>query len=135
METLESRWVPSTLTVLNTHDSGTGSLRAVIAAAHHGDTINFAQGLDGQTITLTSGELLVKQDITIVGPSDRGVTISGDNEWRVFELSSKTKPQVTLSGLTISDGYAPGPFGYSSNNGGGIYNEAGILTVSNCNLS
>jgi predicted outer membrane repeat protein len=134
LEALESRWVPSTLTVLNDHDSGAGSLRAAISAAHHGDTINFAPGLAGQTITLTSGELLIKQDVTIAGPGAGQLTISGNNASRVFELSVKTKPQVTLSDLTIRDGYAPGPFGYSTDNGGGILNE-GTLTVSNCNVA
>ena len=47
----------STLTVTNILDSGAGSLRAEIAAARAGDTIVFAPILDGQTITLTSGEL------------------------------------------------------------------------------
>ena len=133
-EALEDRRVLSTVTVFNILDSGTGSLRAAVAAAHRGDTIAFASSLAGQTITLTSGELFLKQDVTIAGPGTGPVTISGNNASRVFELSSKTKPQVTLSGLTISDGYAPGPFGYSTDNGGGILNE-GALTVRNCILS
>jgi predicted outer membrane repeat protein len=133
-EALENRRVLSTVTVFNTLDSGSGSLRAAIASAHRGDTIAFASSLAGQTITLTSGELFLKQDVTIAGPGTGPVTISGNNASRVFELSSKTKPQVTLSGLTISDGYAPGPFGYSTDNGGGILNE-GMLTVRNCILS
>jgi len=41
-------------------DSGAGTLRAEIAAAHNGDTLLFAPSLNGQTITLTSGELLIK---------------------------------------------------------------------------
>src|SRR5690348_12627114 len=48
----------STLTVLKNNDSGPGSLRAEIAAAHAGDAIRFAGKLDGQTITLTGGELV-----------------------------------------------------------------------------
>ena len=40
---------------MNNADSGAGSLRATIAAADNGDTINFASSLSGQTITLTSG--------------------------------------------------------------------------------
>jgi predicted outer membrane repeat protein len=125
LEALEDRWLPSTLTVTKTLDSGAGSLRAVIAAARGGDTIVFAPSLDGQTITLTSGELLIKKNLTITGPGAGQLTISGSNASRVFELSSKTQPQVTLSGLTISSGY-----------GGGILNNSGdTLTVSNCILS
>src|SRR5437762_10478976 len=53
LEALEDRQLPSTLTVLNTLDSGAGSLRAAITAAHSGDTIHFAGKLAGRTITLT----------------------------------------------------------------------------------
>ena len=51
--------------VTNTNDSGTGSLRAAIAGAVNGDTINVPAG----TYTLTSGALLVDSahDITIAG--------------------------------------------------------------------
>ena len=40
LEALEDRWVPSTLTVRNNLDSGAGSLRAKIAAAHKNETGN-----------------------------------------------------------------------------------------------
>jgi hypothetical protein len=42
LEGLENRWLLSTLTVTSVADSGHGSLRADISAAHSGDTINFA---------------------------------------------------------------------------------------------
>jgi len=87
LEALEARWTPSTLTVLNNLDSGAGSLRAEIAAARSNDTIVFAPSLDGQTITLTKGELLIKKNLTIAGPSDRGVTVSGNHASRVFEAA------------------------------------------------
>jgi hypothetical protein len=50
LEALEDRSLPSTLTGLNTHDSGPDSLRAAIAAAQNNDTIHFAGSLAGQTI-------------------------------------------------------------------------------------
>jgi hypothetical protein len=125
LEALEDRWVPSRLTVTNNLDSGAGSLRAEIAAAHYGDTIVFAPSLDGQTITLTSGELLLKKNLTIAGPGADQLTISGNNASRVFEVARGT---VTLSGLTISNGLA------QTGNGGGILTY-GNLTVSNCTLS
>src|SRR5258707_4658165 len=103
LEALEDRWVPSTLTVRNNLDSGAGSLRAEIAAAHSGDTIVFAPSLNGQTITLASGELLIKKNLTVAGPGAANLTISGNHASRVFELSKLD--QVTLSGLTISDAY------------------------------
>jgi parallel beta-helix repeat protein len=134
LEGLEQRRLPSTLTVLNTNDSGASSLRAEIAAAKSGDTIVFntnrSLGTDfskAQTITLTSGELLVSRNITINGPGADKVTISGGNNSRVFEVASTTK-SVVLSGLTITGGLVQ--FG----GGGGILNH-GTLTVSTCVVS
>jgi hypothetical protein len=130
MERLEDRRVLSTLTVLNHLDSGAGSLRAEIAAAHNGDTIVFAPSLNGQTITLTSGELLIRKNLTITGPGAGELTISGGGLSRVFEVAPKEN--VTLSGLTISNGAAPGVG--QAGEGAGILNY-GTLTVSGSTLS
>src|SRR5262249_44351261 len=86
LEGLESRWLPSTLTVLNNADSGPDSLRAAIAAARDGDTIDFDPGLRGQTITLTSGELLIDKTLDIEGPGAADLTVSGNDASRVFDL-------------------------------------------------
>jgi hypothetical protein len=126
LEALEGRWVPSTLTVMNNLDSGAGSLRADIAAAHAKDTIIFAPGLAGQTITLTSGELLINKNLTITGLGAGQLAVSGNNTSRVFEVAAKEN--LTLSGLTIENGNA------NSSYGGGIDNR-GSLTVSGCTLS
>ena len=99
----ERRDLLSTLTVMNNLDSGTGSLRADIAAAHAGDTIVFAPSLDGQTITLTSGELDIDKNLTIQGPGAGQLAVSGGNASRVFEVDGATT-NVTLSGLTITQG-------------------------------
>src|SRR5262245_31593542 len=58
----------ATITVTNINDSGAGSLRQALADAVDGDTINFNSSLNGQRITLTSGELLANKSITISGP-------------------------------------------------------------------
>ena len=63
LEALECRALLSTLTVMNTADSGSGSLRAEIGAAHSGDTIDFSSKLKGRVITLTSGELVVNKSL------------------------------------------------------------------------
>jgi hypothetical protein len=131
LETLEGRDVPSTLTVTNNLDSGPGSLRADIAAAHPGDTINFAPSLDGQTIKLTSGELLINKSLNIQGPGAGELAIGwqgrGMCRSRVFEVSG-ANTNVMLSGLTITRG--------SGGYGGGIYNHDGsTLTISGCTLS
>ena len=128
LEALEDRWVPSTLTVTTNLDSGLGSLRAEIAAAKNGDTIVFAPSLNGQTITLTSGELLIRHSITIAGPGAGNLTVSGNHASRVFDLGNGAH-SVALSGLTISNGF-------SSSYAGGIFVSSGhALTVSGCTLS
>jgi hypothetical protein len=126
LEALEGRDVPSTLTVTSNLDSGAGSLRAEIAAAHKGATIVFAPSLDGQTITLTSGELVIAKDLTIQGPGASLLTISGDHASRVFEVGGGYT--VTISGLTISNGY-------TSDTGGGAIYSHGNLTIRNSTLS
>jgi hypothetical protein len=131
-ELLERREVLSTLTVTNTLDSGTGSLRAEIAAAHLGDTIVFAPSLDGQSITLTSGELDITKSLTINGPGAGQLAVSGGNASRVFELDGAST-NVTLSGLTITDGNGLG--GALQNYGGGILNNGSTLTLSGCTVT
>jgi hypothetical protein len=125
LEALEDRTALSTLTVLNNSDSGTGSLRAVIASASSGDQIVFDPALNGQTITLASGELLLNKDLTITGPGAGLLTVSGNNASRVFEVASGVTDSI--SGLALSHGRA-------APTGGGILN-AGTLTLSNATVS
>src|ERR1700694_3925214 len=93
----------ATLTVTTTADSGAGSLRAAIAAASDGDTIQFDAALNGQTITLTSGELAINKNITISGPGPNLLTVSrSSGTFRIFHvLSGHTD---TIQGLTIRGG-------------------------------
>ncbi len=131
LEALEGRDVPSTLTVTSSLDNGApGTLRAEIAAAKSKDTIVFAPGVDGATITLTSGQLEISKNVTIQGPGAGLLTIDGDLQSRIFQVDAKVT--VTLSGMTISNGYALSD-GYNLD-GGGILN-LGTLTVSSCVLS
>jgi hypothetical protein len=130
LEALEGRWLPSTLTVTNNLDSGPGSLRVEIAAANSGDKIVFAPSLDGKTITLLGGELLINKGLTIQGPGAGQLTVSGNNHSRVFEVNA-TQP-VFLSGLTISYGNRVSAGGSLA--GGGILNDT-TLTISGCTIS
>jgi predicted outer membrane repeat protein len=133
LEALEGRDVPSTLTVTNNLDSGPGSLRGEIAAAKNKDTIVFdPSSLKGQTITLTSGQLEISKSLTIQGLGASQLTVSGDSLSRVFQVDPKVT--VTLSGMTISNGYAGALAGLNTYDGGGILN-LGTLTVSSCTLS
>ncbi len=128
VEDLEDRAVPSTLTVTNLSDTGTGSLRAAIAQAQNGDTITFSPSLDGGTIQLTTGQLVITQNLTITGPGANLLSVSGTNDSRVFDIVSST---VTISGLTITGGSGSGS---SLNNGGGIWSN-GNLTLAGDTIS
>jgi hypothetical protein len=136
LEALESRWVPSTLTVTNNLvTGGAGTLRAEIAAAASGDTIVFAPSLAGQTITLAYRELAITKSLTIQGLGAGQLTISGGNTSRVFEVSG-VGTNVTLSGLAITHGNARSNTVFYNGDGGGILNRDGsTLTISDCTLS
>ena len=123
LEALEDRTLPSTFTVLNLNDSGPNSLRAAVASGD--DTIAFAKGLHG-TIKLTSGELLIGNSVTIDGPGADRLSVSGNYASRVFEIDAGLN--VTISGLTITNGFAP-------DQGGGILNDGSNLTLSGDDLT
>ncbi len=124
VEILESRWVPSTVTNLN--DAGVGSLRQAILDTPAGGTVDFQPGLTG-TIVLTSGELAITHDLTIIGPGADRITVSGNRLSRIFGIND-AHSTVAISALTIAGGSAPASYG------GGIVN-IGTLTVSNSIIS
>ena len=118
----------ATLTVTTTNDSGAGSLRQCIQIGVSGDSINFGVG---GTIMLTTGELLITNNLTITGPGATNLAVSGNNASRVFNINAGVMANV--AGLTIRDGKAnaglyPGGRGDA---GGGVYN-AGTLTLNDC---
>jgi hypothetical protein len=124
----------NTLTVINTNDSGAGSLRQAIADAASGDTITFDTAgtfATPQTIALTSGELVVSKSLTIQGPGASQLTVSGNNASRVFRIGSGTT--VTLDGLTVTGGNGTSTF--DSGRGGGIHSFFSTLTLTNCTVS
>ena len=114
----------ATITVINTNDSGAGSLRQALADTNDGDTIDFA--VTG-TITLTTDELLVDKSITISGPGSDNLTVDGNHASRVFHVSSGVT--ATVAGLSITNGgEVPGA-------GGGIYNDHSTLAIDHCTVS
>jgi hypothetical protein len=152
LESLEGRWVPSTVTNLN--DAGAGSLRQAIIDTSAGGTVDFQDGLSG-TITLTTGELAINKDLTIAGPGSSVITVSGNHASRVFDIGATFT--VDISGLTIADGGGTAQVGAGIWNagtltltdstlrgniasgrsaiGGGIYNEGGTVTVTGSTFS
>jgi hypothetical protein len=131
----------STFSVINTNDSGIGSLGQAILNANAlsgKDIINF----DGvftdniaDTITLTRSSLRITDDLSIEGIGANLLTISGnsnsensneENAFSVFEITSNVT--VEIEGLTIANGYS-GQYG-----SGGITNY-GSLTLSDSTIS
>ncbi|MEY2407543.1 MAG: large repetitive protein [Verrucomicrobiota bacterium] len=92
------------VTVLNTNDSGVGCLRWAIANVCTNGTVNFHSSLSGQTIGLTTGDLAVNKDVSIVGLGVTRLAISGNGASRIFNISADSV--VNISGLTIRDGRA-----------------------------
>ena len=125
LEVLEGRDLPSTLTVLNNLDSGAGSLRDTIAHARDADTIVFAPSLSGQTIALTSDDLVINKSLDIEGPGADKLAVSGSDAVRVFDISEGFT--VTIAGLTITHGRSRG--GQTTAGGGGILNAGSTLNL------
>lgn len=116
----------ATITVTSTGDNGPGTLRAALAAASPGDSIQFA--VTG-VIALTSGELLIDKNVTIDGPGANVLTVSREttaSRFRIFHITPGHT--VTIQGITITKGYIN--FGFVA--GGGIYNDHSNLTVNKC---
>lgn len=121
----------TTLTVISTADSGAGTLRAALANAGNGDTINFSVAMPAM-ITL-SNELVVSQNVSIAGPGPASVTLTGGS--RAFHITNGAT--VFISGLTVSGEYLAGqsPFAGPEPAGAGIFNDGSTLIVSNCVIS
>ncbi|MEG4304889.1 DUF4347 domain-containing protein [Microcoleus sp. D3_18a_C4] len=126
----------ATITVTNNNDSGPGSLRSAIASAATGDTIQFASTLASQTITLTSGQLVINKNLTIDASAAINLTISGNNASRVMLTEGSTN--VTLKNLIVANGKV---LGTDLNNevtsaGGGIQTGGNsTLTLENCQVN
>lgn len=112
-----------------------GQLRKLINDASPSDTIVIPAG----TITLTgaarenlnaSGDLDITKNLTIQGAGASATIIDGNNIDRVFHILPGAS--VAISGLTIRGGLAPIEF---LTRGGGIFNEDGTLSVTDCIIS
>jgi carbohydrate binding protein with CBM11 domain len=116
--------VSATATVTTNADGGPGSLRQALTALPAGGTVVFAPALAGQTITLTSGPLVLSKNVTIDGAAAPGLVLSGNDADRVFIVNAGVT--ASLSRLVIADGY-----GFDL--AGGILNN-GSLTLDRCTV-
>ena len=112
--------------VVNTNDSGAGSLRYEMSVASAGDTIQFASNLAGKAITLANALPNITKPLTITGLGASQLTINGGGAYTVFDVASNVT--AAISGMTITNGYS------TYGDGGGIHND-GNLTISGCNIS
>jgi len=83
------------------------------------------------TITLSS-TLTISKNVVINGPSTKAITISGNNAVRVFYVNSGV--HFTIKNLTVAKGRINGTNGSigaagGTAQGGGLYNDGGIVTI------
>src|SRR3712207_5511200 len=94
----------ATFTVTNTNDSGGGSLRSAVIGANGSGQDDIIRIETTGVIKLTSGLLQVENSgkLTIIGPGPSLLTISGNDNSRVFYF----RPEVTaaVSGVTVTGG-------------------------------
>lgn len=113
-----------TITVTNCNDRGPGSLRAAVAGALSGDTIDMT-GLACRRINLTSGAIMIPQDdLTLRGGG--GMTVDANRLSSVFRHSGTG--WLRIRGMTIARGF------YQSDatqvHGGCVY-SAGSVELAN----
>ena len=137
-------------------DDGFTSLREAVAFANSNtdaSTITFANGLAGQTLALTQGNLDLTSDIIISGDlngdNKADITISGNNASRIFTVTG-VDTDVALNSLTLTNGLASGDggavradsansleitdtsiTGNAATNGGGVHSVFTSLTMTN----
>ena len=115
-------------TVNNTNPSGSGSLAQAMIDQNNGtgpDRVLFQSGLSG-SITLTGDLTAVDEPLQVLGPGANVLTINGNNAHRIFNVT--VGGDLTVSGLTMTNGNPSG-------SGGGILNSGGTLTVQDSNIS
>jgi hypothetical protein len=114
-----------TLLVGNCNDDGPGSLRAVIAAAASGDTVD-ARGLACGTISLATGAIAVGvDDLTLIGPGPAALLVTNGAKYgRVFRHEGVGA--LDLLGLTVSGGVVSPAATESGTDGGCIFSNGNV---------
>jgi len=116
-----------THTVTNPLDIGLGSLRNVVNGAGIGDTIRFADNLNGATLVLLSGPISIDTRMVIVGNGTNQTTISGGSFNQLFVVSNVNP--VELSNLTLEDGVSDNGGALAISNGRVVLKD---VTIRNC---
>ncbi len=104
VEPLEDRAVPAVYLVDTLADDGIGSLRQAVLDANDmpgADQVRFAAGLHG-TFELENGEIAITDHLTIRGPGSNRLTISGENQSRIFRIDNGGDDVTDVSGIVPS---------------------------------
>src|SRR5690349_11348155 len=119
IETRPHALAAAPIMVTNINDAGAGSLRQAIfdAIAIPGAVIQFDASLAGKTIVLVS-KLKIGSSVTIEGPANAGITISGNVAAQVFEM---IEGNITLRNLSIVNG--------QDSQGGGLFISKASVTI------
>ncbi len=110
---------------------GRVSLREAIfyaGVASPDTTITFDEALDGATIPLDGTSLWIDKTLSIDASSLESLTIDADKRSRVFDVVAGNGGEVTLNALTITGGF-------TTEDGGGVYNHQSTLSIVNCTIS
>ncbi len=117
-------FVPTVSRVVNqTKGTGHYTLMGACALATMNDVIAVTPG-----VYISSREVLITKSLTLTSTTgvSSDVVISGENLYRLFNFNLVSPSrQVTLSNMTLRDGYRSGVYG------GGIYVTTGNLYLSN----
>lgn len=116
--------------VINTNDAGEGTLRQAVLNANAiagDDTITFdaTAFATAQTITLTSGEIVISSNAIVQGTGL--ITLNGNAASRIFHISGAT---AILSDLTLTNGSHATSWGGALN----VVN-ASVVTLERCTVS
>jgi len=165
---LEARDTPTVFTVTNTLDAGPGSLRQAVLDANAltgADSVAFSDVFASpQTISLLTALPVIEDSLTVNGPGADKLTVRRDDAATDFAVMSVISPtevpiDVTINGMTITNGRASGNWQTGSGggiqvfggnltlvssrvngnhaqfSGGGVYFEYGSLTIRDCDIS
>ena len=115
---------PQTFTVTTLRATGPGSLATSIALANTNAGAQIVFAVQG-TITNINSFPTITNNLSIIGPSNDSVTISGGGTLPIFTIASGGA--VTLSNLNLING--------STTSGGAAVNNAGVMSIANCLFS
>ena len=102
------------LEVTSSAASGPGTLSQAILDVCPDKSISFSSALTGTTIATSGMSFVIDKDMSIVGLGMQEITLSGNTENRIFDVSPDIT--LTLSNLKLANGF-------SLLNGGAIYNQ------------